>query len=230
VAASFTRGHFCIPTAFLRALPQGEVTMIKITFIFLLLAQSTIGLTQSKNGHAHHQHPAEPAPSWTTASNPEDLIKVQFELINGKNQTVTEKDFRNQYLLISFGFSSCTYVCPTILSDWAKMFKELPEKKAKQLQAIMISLDPERDSPEHMDQFSKLFNPGFQGLSGSTKQIAHTAKNFRVTYHKVDIGDDYQINHSSMSYLVDPQGKLIDYFGFGMPNQQLAEKIAAHIP
>ena len=204
--------------------------MTKTLLLILLVAASPVGLAQTVDEHQHHQHPATEQSSWPAGAGPEQLLEARFELINGSNETVTEQGYRGRYLLIGFGFSRCKHVCPTILSDWAQMMNELPDAKARQLQPLMITLDPERDSPEHMDQYAKLFNPGFQGLSGSADQIARTAENFRVTYQKVPIGDDYQINHTSMTYLVDPRGQVIDYFGFGTPSLQLAERIAGYIP
>jgi protein SCO1/2 len=181
--------------------------------------------------HQQHNHQDETANGWLSAPQDHKILDARFALVNGQNQAVTEQNYHGQYLLISFGFSNCAHVCPTILRDWAMAVKQLPATKLAQLQPIMITLDPERDSPAHMDHYSKGFHPKFHGLSGSLAQIDQAAKNFRVTYHKVPVGEnDYQINHSSLSYLVDPQGKVIDYFGFGMPSDELAKKIAQQIP
>lgn len=196
-----------------------------LLFALCLAVQAQAADSQHPVGH---DHPA--APAWPVQADSEILLKASFELLNGRNSVVTERDFRGRYLLLSFGFSSCKHVCPTILRDWSRMMALLPEAKAGHLRAVMISLDPERDSPEHMDRYSKSFDPRFIGLSGSTQQVARAAENFRVTYHKVPVGDDYQINHTSMSYLVDPQGQVIDYFGFGTSSERLAEAIAHHIP
>lgn len=201
--------------------------MIKLLLLILLGVAPVAAPLYAAGEHQHHQH--SPSTTWPVDPGSDELLDARFELLDGRGETVTEEDYRGRYLLVSFGFSHCKHVCPTILSDWARMMKTLPEAKAAQLQALMITLDPERDDPAHMDQYAKLFNPEFQGLSGSPEQIAGAAKNFRVTYHKVPAGDDYQINHSSLSYLVDPQGRVIDYYGFGIPSEQLADSIASHI-
>ncbi|MEE8057055.1 MAG: SCO family protein [Pseudomonadales bacterium] len=203
--------------------------MTQFILFALLIILPLGGLTTEQAASQHQAHHSS-MPSWPGMSELEQLLNAQFELLNGENETVTEQDFRGQYLLLSFGFSHCKHVCPTTLQNWALMMKKLPDAKAARLQPIMITLDPERDSPAHIDQYSKLFNPTFLGLSGSLEQIAKTAENFRVSYHKVAVGDDYQINHSSLSFLIDPNGQVIDYFGFGTPSQQLAEKIAVRIP
>ena len=66
--------------------------------------------------------------------------------------------------------------------------------------------------------------------SVKTQERHDAGENFRVTYTRVPLGDDYQINHTSFSYLVDPEGEVIDYFGFGTPSAQLADRIAGHMP
>jgi protein SCO1 len=205
--------------------------MTRTFLLVLLIALPRVAIAQQGDQHQHHQHNPPGDSAWAVGSASEQLLEASFALVNGDNEIVTEQDFRGRYVLISFGFSRCKHVCPTILRDWAKTVEALPPDKAARLQALMISLDPERDSPQHMDQYSKLFNPDFQGLSGTTEQVARAAENFRVSYQKVPIGDnDYQINHTSMSYLVDPQGEVIDYYGFGTPSQNMADSIAGHIP
>ena len=191
----------------------------------LLMLYFTSGAYGADTHQHSHNHGQDTWPQYTD----QPIISAHFELVNGDNHTVTEKNFHDQYLLIGFGFRHCKHVCPTILQDWALMMKQLPASKAAALQPLMISLDPERDSPQQMDRYSKQFNPRFQGLSGSPTQIAKVAKNFRVSYQKVGPADNYQINHSSLSYLVSPEGQVIDYFGFGTPPQQLAEKISKHL-
>lgn len=203
--------------------------MSRLLLISLFVAVSLTASAQDYDSHQHHQHMNPVAPEWLTEGSAEELLKAEFELLDGRNGIVTEQDFRGSYLLIGFGFSNCAHVCPTTLQDWALAVDLLPTETAARLQPLMISLDPVRDSPENMDQFVKRFNPQFQGLSGSPDQIAQAAENFRVTYHKVPVGESYQINHTSLSYLVDPQGRVIDYYGFGTPIRQLADSLAKHI-
>jgi len=203
--------------------------MYKLLLAVLFVAVSLAAVAQDHGDHQHHQHTAPVAPAWLEDDSAKELLKAEFELLDGRNEIVTEEDFRGSYLLMSFGFSNCAHVCPTTLQDWALALDLLPTETAARLQVLMISLDPERDRPEHMDQFVKRFNPQFQGLSGSPDQVAKAAKNFRVTYHKVPVGESYQINHTAVSYLVDPQGEVIDYYGFGTPIRQLADSWTDHI-
>jgi protein SCO1/2 len=203
--------------------------MARYLLFSLLIAVSLTTLAQEHGNHQHHQHTQPATPAWLAEGDLEQLLKAKFELLDGREETVTEQDFRGSYLLIGFGFSSCAHVCPTTLQNWARTVDLLPAEKAARLQVLMISLDPERDSPEHMDQFVKRFNPDFHGLSGSADQVARAAKNFRVTYHKVPVEESYQINHTSLSYLVDPRGEVIDYYGFGTPITEMANSLAGHI-
>jgi len=203
--------------------------MSRFLLVGLIVAVSLTAGAQDHDDHQHHQQTKQDAPAWLAEGSPEELLKAEFELLDGRSEIVTEQDFRGSYVLIGFGFSSCAHVCPTTLQDWARAVDLLPAEKTTRLQVLMISLDPERDTPEHMDQYVKGFNPEFHGLSGSPDQVAQAATNFRVTYTKVPVGESYQINHTSLSYLVDPEGKVIDYYGFGTPIKQLANNLAGHI-
>lgn len=192
----------------------------------LLLGIAVTVLAGNGEGHPHH---TSPQVGWTADASAQQLVTTRFELVNGEGRIVSERDYRGRYLLLGFGFSHCHHVCPTTLRDWAAMMADLPPEKAAQLQVVMVSLDPERDSPQLMDRYSKQFDPRFQGLSGSPAQIAGIADNFRVSYHRVPVGEGYQINHSSMSYLISPEGEVVDYFGFATPSAELAAAIASHI-
>ncbi len=177
--------------------------------------------------HSHHAHTAPVG--WREQAEAMEGLEPAFELQNAQGRTVSQADFRGRFLLVSFGFTHCAHVCPTTLADWSRMMRDLDPDQARQLQPVMISVDPERDTPAVMDTYAKNFDARFIGLSGSAEQVAETAASFRVTYQRVSRGDDYQINHTSLSYLVDPTGQVIDYFGFGTPPDRLAASVSGHL-
>ena len=134
-----------------------------------------------------------------------------FTLVNGRGQTVTDRTFRGKYMLVYFGYTHCPDVCPTTLSDIAAALKELGPK-AEQVVPIFITVDPARDTPAVMERYAALFSPRIVGLSGSPAQIAAVAGEYHVYYAKHVTGpgpDDYSMDHSSVIYLMGPNGHFV---------------------
>ena len=158
-------------------------------------------------------------------------MRPEFKLQTAQGEVVTEADFSGQYLLIGFGFTHCGHVCPTLLSNWAQALKQLPRGQRDKVQPIFISLDPDRDTPSVTDRYSKLFSAEFMGLSGSASEIDAVARNFRITYVRVPTGgDDYKIDHTSISYLLSPGRDVVALIGFGTAPTDIASEMAAVIP
>lgn len=131
--------------------------------------------------------------------------KLRLNDPDGRARTL--QDFRDQVVLVFFGFTQCPDVCPTALARAAEVKRLLGADGAK-LQVLFISVDPERDTPEVLKAYTTAFDPSFLGLSGDAAQTAEVAKEFRVVYTRVPTGSSYTIDHSALSYLIDPQGRL----------------------
>ena len=134
-----------------------------------------------------------------------------FTLENGSGKTVTDRDFRGKYMLVYFGYTFCPDVCPTTLSAVADALDKLGPK-ANELQPVFITVDPKRDTPAVMRQYTAAFTPRLIGLTGTPEQIANVAKEYRVYYAKHRTGpgpDDYSMDHSSVLYLMGPNGKFV---------------------
>ena len=134
-----------------------------------------------------------------------------FTLENGSGQTVTDKTFRGKYMLVYFGYTFCPDVCPTTLNHVADALDKLgPE--ANRLTPVFITVDPKRDTPAVMQQYTAAFTRRLVGLTGTPEQIAKVAKEYHVYYsiHRTGPGpDDYSVDHSSVLYLMDPKGKFV---------------------
>ena len=134
-----------------------------------------------------------------------------FALIDGDGHAVTDKTWRGKYLLVYFGYTFCPDVCPTTMTNVADAMDKLGAK-ADRLQPLFITVDPKRDTPEVVKRYAAAFGPRFVGLTGSAEQIAAAAKEYRVYYaeHRTGPGpDDYSMDHSSVLYLMSPEGKFI---------------------
>jgi protein SCO1/2 len=155
------------------------------------------------------------------------LIGGPFSLVGADGKPVTDRDFRGRYMLIFFGFTHCPDICPAELQVIAQALEQLGDK-AKNVVPIFITLDPERDTPEAMGNYLKSFGPNFVGLTGSPEAIAAAAKAYRVSYAKVEDKEsaaDYGVDHSALVYLMDPKGRYVTHFSYGLSAEQMAEKL-----
>ena len=152
-----------------------------------------------------------------------------FTLVNQDGKQVTEKDFLGGYMLVFFGYTYCPDVCPTVLSDIASTLDMLGEEKAGKITPVFITVDPARDTPEHLAEYVKFFHPRTVGLSGTEDQIKAVAREYRVYYRKNeakgDDSQDYLVDHTSIIYLIGPDGKLVTHFSHGTEPKAMAERL-----
>lgn len=158
-----------------------------------------------------------------------------FSLVDQDGRLRTDRDFRGRWMLVYFGYSYCPDICPTELATMAAALDLLPAAVADQASPVFITIDPERDTPAQLKNYVPLFHPRLVGLTGSVAQIAPVLKEFRVFAEKrvVEGASDYLMDHSSLFYLLGPDGRLRSVFRGGLPADQLAaglrRRIAPHI-
>ena len=148
---------------------------------------------------------------WLSDGGTASLVGGPFVLEDGNGKQVSDRDFRGKYMLVYFRYTFCPDVCPTTLNDLADALDRLGAK-ADRLQPIFITVDPKRDTPAVMKQYTAAFTPRLIGLTGSAEQIAEVAREYRVYYaeHRTGPGpNDYSMDHSSVLYLMGPDGKFI---------------------
>ncbi len=138
---------------------------------------------------------------------------------------VSLKDFRGKVVLIYFGYSMCPDICPTNLSMMAGALGQLSKEELQRVQGLFISVDPERDSVQRLEEYTQYFHPAIMGITGKPEVIAELAKRYGAVYKKVvlDSATNYVVDHSSETYVIDPQGKLVERLPHGaLPEQILA--------
>jgi len=117
------------------------------------------------------------------------------------------EDWRGKVVVLFFGFTHCPDICPTTLADIAGAVKQLgPE--AERVQVLMVTVDPERDTPEALAKYVTAFDPRFLGLRGDLAATQKVAKEFKIYFEKRKQGGSYTVDHSAQSYVIDPQGRL----------------------
>jgi protein SCO1/2 len=149
-----------------------------------------------------------------------------FELTDHTGARRTLEDFRGKVVTVFFGFTQCPDVCPGTLIEMKEVMALLGED-ADRVQTLFITVDPERDTPEVLAAYVPAFDPRFLGLYGEPDEIARVARGYRVFYEKVpgSSPENYQINHTAASYVIDPQGELRLFVKHGSGAEALAHDI-----
>jgi protein SCO1/2 len=159
----------------------------------------------------------------------QQTIGGPFTLVNGQGETVTDQQFRGKYMLVYFGYTFCPDVCPTALQVMAQALDQLPPETAAKITPIFISIDPERDTPEHVGQYVTHFYPTLIGLTGSPEQVKAAAAAYRIYYAKVEEkGADpsaYLMDHSAILYLMGPDGSFLSHFGHDTTSDTMALRL-----
>jgi protein SCO1 len=142
-----------------------------------------------------------------------------FELVGDDNQPFTNDSLQGQWSLVYFGFTHCAHICPMAMTNLQQVYQQLVANQVEQLpQVVLVSVDPDRDTPEVMQQYVKRFNPNFRGATAAADkvQLDLLTKPLGIAYFKVEnpSGDSnsYSVEHSDSIVLINPQGELAGFF------------------
>ena len=142
------------------------------------------------------------------------LVGGSYNLTDHNGNKVTDKSFSNKFKVIYFGYTFCPDICPTGMAVISQAL-DLLGNKAKRIKPIFITVDPKRDNVEIMAEYHSHFHPSFSNLTGTLDQIRRVAKLYRVYYKKSDPSEaeNYLMDHSSIMYVLSPEGEYINHFG-----------------
>lgn len=154
-----------------------------------------------------------------------DLSRMAWELTDDHGTRVAPLDWLGQASMVFFGFTWCPDVCPTTLMDISGWLDDLGPD-ADRIRVSLITVDPERDSPQVLGEYLSNFDPRIRGLTGSPEDIAKAAAGFAVKYERVPRDDgDYTMNHTSGVYVFRPSGALSSIIDFHEDRQFAVPKI-----
>lgn len=154
------------------------------------------------------------------------LIGGPFTLVDGDGRVVTEASFAGKWMLVYFGYTHCPDACPTALQDMANALDMLDPARREHVDIVFISIDPARDTPPVMKDYVSNFAAPITALSGSAEQVAGAARAYRVYYAKHPTeGGDYEMDHSSVIYVMDPHGAFVGNFSSQSTPEQIAAKL-----
>lgn len=150
-----------------------------------------------------------------------------FALTDHLGQSVSNRDFGSDLLLIVFGYTYCPDVCPTTLLGVASALDLLGDQAAR-IRPLFVTIDPARDTPEVLAGYVAAFHPRLVGLTGSAAQIKRMAEDYRVYYARVGPEDGaYTMDHSAFVYLVDADGRPLAYFPHDLAPDDFAAAVRA---
>ena len=154
-----------------------------------------------------------------------------FDLMSNTGQKVSLDDFRGKLVMLYFGYTFCPDVCPATLVEIAGAMDILGED-ADKVQVIMVSVDPERDTPEALGEYVAHFDPAFLGVTGTAEEIAALATLYGIFYekHEGTAASGYLIDHTATVMVVDEDGALKLVWPFGTTAAEMAEDLEHMMP
>jgi protein SCO1/2 len=155
-------------------------------------------------------------------------IGGQFHLTSMDDRQVTDADFKGHPFLVFFGYTHCPDICPTELFQISQVLKA--RGNDRQIKALFITVDPERDTPAVMKKYLSSFDPRIIGLSGTREETDAVEKEYRVYARKAPTQDgNYAMDHTAVIYLMDKQGRFASAFNVDRPPQVAAKDLNSYL-
>jgi protein SCO1/2 len=193
-----------------------------VSLVALAIAGSVLTLVLVEGRDTHPAAAASGAAGGAALGGP-------FTLVGSDGKPVTDQHFRGKLLLVYFGYTFCPDVCPTTLNNIAQALIALGNQ-ADSVVPLFITIDPQRDTPSVIGTYVKSFDPRIVGLTGSAAQIAAVAKEYQVYYAPQPAQHgDYLVDHSSLAYLMDRNGKLAKILPGTLSGVEMADAIRPFI-
>jgi protein SCO1 len=152
-----------------------------------------------------------------------------FSLVDHHGNPVTEQDFAGRPHLVFFGFTHCPDVCPMKLFEISEILRHAGEE-GRDIPALFITVDPERDTPEIMQSYVSSFDDRIIGLTGTPEQVAEAVRAFRAYSRKVPLDDgDYTMEHTALVYVMDARGRFVSSLHTARDPQEAARDLLRQI-
>jgi protein SCO1/2 len=142
------------------------------------------------------------------------------------------RSLRGKVVLIYFGYTYCPDICPTSLVAVSDALKKLTPAELDQVKTVFVSVDPERDTPQRLKDYTAFFHPSMVGVTGNNEDVAKAARLYGAIYARQDVGSTagYVVDHSAWTYLVAPDGHLAGRIPYGAPADQMLTAIRKWLP
>jgi protein SCO1/2 len=164
---------------------------------------------------------------WDAWQGKQPSLGGPFTLVDQNGKPFSSDKLKGKPTLIYFGYAFCPDVCPTSLLLMETAVEQLGPDASKKVNLVFITIDPERDTPELIKGYVENFSPTFIGLTGTPEQIAQAARAYRVYYQKRPgkDGDPYLMDHSSIVYVLDRNGRFVTHFTHEAKAEAIAKAV-----
>ena len=151
-----------------------------------------------------------------------------FELVDQDGRPVSDQDLKGHPFLVFFGFTHCPDVCPTTLFEVSEVLRALGPD-ADKVNALFVTVDPERDTPDKLKDYLASFDPHLRALTGQSPAIEAIAKAYRVYVKKVPQENGYTMDHTAIVYLMDKQGRFVSPFSLKRTTDASVVELRKHL-
>jgi cytochrome oxidase Cu insertion factor (SCO1/SenC/PrrC family)/ABC-type Zn2+ transport system substrate-binding protein/surface adhesin len=157
-------------------------------------------------------------------------VTPRYLLADHMGRTRSNQDFAGRLQLVFFGFTTCPDICPTTISHLSRALQMLGER-ADEVQVLLITVDPQRDTPQVLGEYLGFFDPRILGLRGSPEVTRRTAELFRALYRYIPAadGDGYTVDHTASVYVLGRRGEFITKFAYGMSAEEMVERLQGYL-
>ncbi|GHF09501.1 copper-binding protein [Streptomyces spiralis] len=152
----------------------------------------------------------------------------RFSLIDHHGRRVTDEDFRGKFLMVFFGFTHCRQICPAVLRRNTEAL-DLLGQAARRIRPLYVSVDPERDTPEVMRAFLTSSYPHHTGLTGTPSEVEAAKAAYRVFARRGSDLDEYDVPHTSFTYLMGPDGTYLAHYPDTLSPDELAARVRGRL-
>ncbi|MEG2914624.1 MAG: SCO family protein [Pseudomonas sp.] len=198
----------------------------KTVFILVALVAVILGLTVNKvlNGRSEG-NPTELIDAGIILL-PQSRTVPALEMIDENGQPVVMDELKGKWSLLFFGYTFCPDICPTTLAQLRQVKSELPKEAVERLQVVLVSVDPNRDTPTQLKQYLGYFDKDFRGVTGSLDNLQKLANAVSIPFIPADTSKpNYTVDHSGNLALLGPDGKQRGFIRAPFNNQKLVAQL-----
>jgi len=200
----------------------------KTVFILVALVALVIGLTVYKVLNTEQQLDTAELLDAGIVMLPQGRDVPDLTLTNQDGESVSMDQLEGRWNLLFFGYTFCPDICPATLAELRQLRGKLPEEVRQRMQPILVSVDPERDTPEQLKKYLDYFGAGFIGLTGPLDDIQTLANAVGVPFIPADTSkENYTVDHGGNLALVGPDGRLRGFIRAPLRPEKLAEQLPA---
>lgn len=164
---------------------------------------------------------------WNGKDISELMPELAYQLVDEQGNPTTAEDYAGQVRLLFFGFTHCPDICPATLAHLRNALREIPEQQRDDVTVLFVSVDPKRDDPEVLAEYTGYFGPNFVGMTGTEPELRKLSQRYRTTfgYGETDAEGHYDVSHSSAIYAFDREGNARLLLRSELTPEQIAEDL-----